>query len=188
MLSANWPFQPSKTPFFYGWIILLFSTLGVLFSIPGQTIGLAVFTDSFVDALDLSRTQLSLAYFFGTFGSSLFLTKAGRWFDLFGGRIMMTLSSIALSIMIFYISFIEELGRLFGGSPLLIFILIFFGYFGARFFGQGVLTNCSRNILLLWFNKRRGLVCGIRSVFVSIGFSLSPIILQNVLSEKNYRI
>jgi hypothetical protein len=50
MLSENWPFQPSKTPFFYGWIILLFSTLGILFSIPGQTIGLAVFTDSFIDA------------------------------------------------------------------------------------------------------------------------------------------
>ena len=187
MLSANWPFQPSKTPFFYGWIILLFSTLGILVSIPGQTIGLAVFTDSFIDALDLSRTQLSLAYFFGTFGSSLFLTKAGRWFDLFGGRIMMTISSIALSLMILYISFIEELGRLFGGSPVLIFILILFGYFGVRFFGQGVLTNCSRNILLLWFDKRRGLVCGIRSVFVSIGFSLSPIILAGLISAFGWR-
>ena len=62
MLSANWPFQPSKIPFFYGWIILLFSTLGILFSIPGQTIGLAVFTDSFIDALDLSeRPQNCLA-------------------------------------------------------------------------------------------------------------------------------
>ena len=187
MLSANWPFQPSKTPFFYGWIIWLFSTLGILFSIPGQTIGLAVFTDSFIDALGLSRTQLSLAYLFGTFGSSLFLTQAGRWFDLFGGRIMMTISSIALSLMVLYTSFVEEIGKLFGGSPVLVFILILLGYFGVRFFGQGVLTNCSRNILLLWFDKRRGLVCGIRNVFVSIGFSLSPLMLAGLISTFGWR-
>ena len=187
MLPPNWPFKPSKTPFFYGWIICLFSTLGFLFSIPGQTIGLAVFTDSFIDALNLSRTELSIAYFFGTFGSSLFLTRAGRWFDLFGGRIMMTVSSIALSLMILYISFIEELGKLVGNSSGLIFILILLGYFGVRFFGQGVLRNCSRNILLLWFDKKRGLVCGIRSVFVSIGFSLSPLLLAGLIINFGWR-
>tara|TARA_A100001037_G_scaffold10172_1_gene9897 strand:+ start:12175 stop:13476 length:1302 start_codon:yes stop_codon:yes gene_type:complete len=187
MLSPNWPFKPSKTPFFYGWIICLFSTLGILFSIPGQTIGLAVFTDSFIDALKLSRTELSIAYFFGTFGSSLFLTMSGRWFDLYGGRIMITISSISLSLMILYISFIEEFGKLIGSSSGLIFLLILFGYFGVRFFGQGILTNCSRNILLLWFDKKRGLVCGIRSVFVSIGFSLSPLLLAGLISDFGWR-
>ena len=71
-----------------------------------------------------SHYKLSLAYFFGTLGSSLFLTQAGRWFDRFGGRIMMTISSIALSLMVLYTSFVEEIGKLFGGSPVLVFILI----------------------------------------------------------------
>ena len=47
------------------------------------------------------------------------------------------------------------------------------GYFGARFSGQGVMTSASRNLLLLWFKRRRGLVSGVSGVFVSLGFSLA---------------
>ena len=30
------------------------------------------------------------------------------------------------------------------------------GFFAIRFSGQGVLTSASRNVLLLWFERRRG--------------------------------
>ena len=56
--------------------------------------GMAVFTDAFIDALGLSRTELSMAYLMGTIGSSLFLTAAGRWYDRFGGRIMIAGASL----------------------------------------------------------------------------------------------
>ena len=153
MIPVNWPFNPNKVPFFYGWVIWGLSTLGILFSIPGQTMGLAVFTDSFIEVLGLTRTELSLAYLFGTVGSSLFLARAGRWYDLLGGRTMITVSSIVLSLMILYISFVDELSYILGGSSSISFILIMIGYFGVRFFGQGVLTSCSRNVLLLWFKS-----------------------------------
>lgn len=187
MISVNWPFNPSKVPFFYGWVIWALSTLGILFSIPGQTMGLAVFTDSFIEILDLTRTELSLAYLFGTVGSSLFLARAGRWYDLFGGRMMITISSIVLSLMILYISFIDELSSSLGGSSSISFILIMIGYFGVRFFGQGVLTSCSRNVLLLWFVKKRGLVGGMRNVFISLGFSIAPLILASLIAFFGWR-
>jgi hypothetical protein len=144
MISANWPFSPKKFPFFYGWVVWGFSTLGILFSIPGQTMGLAVFTDSFIEVLGLSRTELSLAYLIGTVGSSLFLARAGRWYDIFGGRTMITIASVALSLMIIYVSYVDILSASLGGSVWLSFTLIMIGYFGVRFFGQGVLTSCSR--------------------------------------------
>ena len=187
MIPVNWPFSPKKFPFFYGWVIWGFSTLGILFSIPGQTMGLAVFTNSFMEVLGLSRTELSLAYLIGTIGSSLFLARAGRWYDLFGGRIMITLSSIFLSLMILYISFVDILSIYLGSSVLVSFILIMIGYFGVRFFGQGVLTSCSRNVLLLWFIKKRGLVGGIRNIFVSLGFSLAPLFLAGLISIYDWR-
>ena len=34
----------------------------VLMSVPGQTMGMAVFTDPFIEAFGLNRTELSLAY------------------------------------------------------------------------------------------------------------------------------
>ena len=187
MISVNWPFRPNKTPFFYGWVIWVFSTLGILFSIPGQTMGLAVFTDSFIEVLGLSRTELSLAYLLGTIGSSLFLARAGRWYDHYGGRVMITIASIALSLMIVYISFVDIFSKQLGGSVFISFILIMIGYFGVRFFGQGILTSCSRNVLLLWFVKKRGLVGGIRNVFVSLGFSLAPLLLAGLISFYGWR-
>ena len=137
--------------------------------------GMAVFTDPFIEVFDLTRTQLSMAYLFGTIGSSLFLTQAGRWYDRLGGRIMIVLSSFALGLMVLYISAVDVISELLGGHTAVTFVLILLGFFGVRFFGQGVLTSCSRNVLLLWFVKRRGLVSGVRSVFTSFGFSLAPL-------------
>ena len=176
-LSAHWPFSPKSTPFFYGWVIWLLSTLGVLFSIPGQTMGMAVFTDAFIDGLGLTRTELSMAYLVGTVGSSLFLTRAGRWYDIYGARLMITVSSLLLGIMVAFISISDLLADWLGGGIVVSFCLIMVGYFGVRFLGQGVLTSCARNVLLLWFIKRRGLVSGVRGVFLSLGFSLAPLLL-----------
>ncbi|MFP6805594.1 MAG: MFS transporter [Pseudomonadales bacterium] len=187
MIPVNWPFSPKKLPFFYGWVVWLLSTLGFLFSIPGQTMGMAVFTDPFIEVLGMSRTELSMAYLFGTMASSLFLTRAGRWYDRFGGRVMITLSSIALGVMVFYISMVDKLSSLLGGYGWLTFLLIFLGYFGVRFFGQGVLTSCSRNVMMPWFVKRRGLVSGIRGIFVSFGFSIAPLVLAWLIVDFGWR-
>ncbi|MBL4682427.1 MAG: MFS transporter [Pseudomonadales bacterium] len=183
-LSPNWPFNPRRIPFFYGWVIWLFSTLGFLFSIPGQTMGMAVFTDPLIDVLGLTRTELSMAYLGGTITSSLFLTRAGRWYDQYGGRFMITFASIALGFMVFFISMTDILANAFGGGA---FILILLGYFGVRFFGQGILTSCSRNVLLLWFVRRRGLVTGIRGIFVSFGFSIAPLLIAWLITSLEWR-
>lgn len=186
-LSATWPFDPRRSPLFYGWVIWLFSTLGMLASIPGQTMGMAVFTDSLIEVLGLSRTQLSMAYLLGTLGSALLLTRAGRWYDRLGGRITIAGASLALAVMLVFISFSDVIAGVLQGNQALAFAVILVGYFGVRFFGQGVLTNAARNTLLVWFEKRRGLVAGARGVFVSLGFSLAPIFLAWQISLFGWR-
>ena len=59
--------NPTKVPFFYGYIVLIIGTLGVWASTPGQTVGVSVFTDPVKDALGLTRNQFSNAYMIGTF-------------------------------------------------------------------------------------------------------------------------
>lgn len=187
MLPVNWPFNPKRSPLFYGWIIWLFSTAGFLCSIPGQTMGMAVFTDTFIEVLGLSRTEVSLAYLLGTIASSLFLTRAGAWYDRLGGRIMIAGSAAALGVMILFISIVDRLSGILGGSTAVTFTLLLSAFFGVRFFGQGVLTSCSRNVLLLWFVRRRGLVSGIRSVFVSFGFAIAPLAIASLISQFDWR-
>ncbi|TVS15498.1 MAG: MFS transporter [Gammaproteobacteria bacterium] len=161
-------------------------------SVPGQTMGMAVFTDPLMDAFDLSRTQLSTAYFFGTVGSAFFLTRGGRWFDRFGARTVIVGASLALGSALVFISLID-----FAALPLAAatgaavgwfsFPLIMLGYFGVRFAGQGILTSASRNVLLLWFERRRGLVSGMRGIFVSLGFSLAPLLLAFMIDGFGWR-
>ena len=182
--GPDWPFAPRRFPVFYGWIVFVVSTLGILASIPGQTMGMAVFTEPLMDTLGLSRTQLSLAYMFGTIGSSMFLTRAGRLYDRVGGRALIVASSLSLGVTLIYFA---GLGTVVAHLPLEVragvaFALVFVGYFAVRFFGQGVLTSASRNILLAWFERRRGFVSGLRGVFVSLGFSLAPPILAALIA------
>ncbi len=187
-LQADWPFVAGKQPYYYGWMIAVVSTLGFLMSIPGQTMGMAVFADEFIEAFGLTRTQLSTAYLFGTMGSAFFLTRAGRWYDAWGARVMIVSASVVLGLTLVFISTIDLISALLPiGSSIAAFALIFVGYFGVRFSGQGVLTSASRNVLLVWFDKRRGVVSGVRGVFVSLGFSIAPVILALLIDGFGWR-
>lgn len=181
--GADWPFAPRRLPFFYGWVVLAVSTLGILASIPGQTMGMAVFTEPLMEALGLSRTQLSMAYLIGTVGSSLFLTRAGRLYDRIGARALLVLSALGLGLTLVYIALLDGLLVRLEGSVRTVaaFFLISLGYLLVRFSGQGVLTSASRNVLLAWFERRRGLVNGVRGVFISLGFSLAPPVLAGLI-------
>ena len=173
-------------------MIWLLSTLGFLMSVPGQTMGMAVFTDPFIEAFDLTRSQLSFAYLCGTVGSAFLLTRAGRLYDRVGARIMVVGAAVLLGLMVAFIASIDRIGAALAamlGIPLatITLPLILVGYFGVRFSGQGVLTSASRNVLLLWFEKRRGLVSGVRGVFVSLGFSIAPLVLALMIDAAGWR-
>lgn len=154
--------------------------------------GMAVFSDVFIAEFGLTRTQLSTAYFLGTVGSAILLPRAGRWYDQYGARFMLVSACVVLGATIVFISLIDIVGDWFSGffalgALWITFPLILLGYFGVRFSGQGVLTSASRNVLLVWFEKRRGLVSGIRGVFVSLGFSLAPLLLALLIDEFGWR-
>lgn len=149
--------------------------------------GMGVYTDYFIEALGLTRTQLSLAYLVGTLLSAFCLPRAGRLFDQHGGRIMIAASSVLLALVLIYISQVDRLLAWLSGSIAWAWLLMLLGYFGVRFLGQGVLTSASRNILLIWFVKRRGLVSGLRGVFVSFGFALAPLAIAILIHDFGWR-
>jgi MFS family permease len=103
--------NPKKFSFFYGYVVLIFGSIGVLFSIPGQTVGVSVFTDPVKDALGLTRNQFSNAYMIGTLISAFFVTKAGRLFDKFGARYVAFFASFFLGISLLLFSFSEKISN-----------------------------------------------------------------------------
>jgi len=189
----RFPFDPAKAPFFYGWIILAAGTIGMLMSVPGQTVGVSVFTDYLIDALAISRRHLSLAYLVGTTTSALLLTKAGKFYDRAGARTMAVVVSLGLAGVLVYLSFSPGisagLSRLlpFLGRTASAFAVMSIGFFFLRFLGQGSLTLASRNVVMEWFEKRRGMANAILGVAVSFGFSYSPKVLDRLIQSGGWQ-
>lgn len=190
LVNPNYPFNPAKWPFFYGWMILVWGTIGMLMSIPGQTMGVSVFTESLLDELVVNRDQLSIAYMLGTMGSAFMLPWIGRLYDRVGARPIAIAAGIGLGIVLLYLSQVDRITEFFQSEPsvVLTFILIFFGFMFLRFTGQGVITMVSRNMMMKWFEKRRGLATGFSNVFVSLGFSISPLLLDSIIVAFDWRM
>jgi MFS family permease len=182
--ATDIPFSPARAPFFYGWAILGLGTLGALMSVPGQTIGVSPFIEPLIAALGLSRVTLSVAYMIGTIGSSLLLVPAGGLYDRFGARVVGTVSCVVLGGVLLGLSQCDVLARrladLVGpehAAPAA-FATILVGFFALRFSGQGVLTLVSRNMIMKWFDRRRGMASGVSGMFVTLGFSAAPLFLK----------
>lgn len=180
--------RPESFPFFYGFVVLIIGTIGVWFSIPGQTIGVSVFTDPVKDALGLSRNQFSNAYMVGTIMSSLIIGRAGRWFDRYGARWVALGAALGISLTLLTASFspalaqqlalLVNISRVYTG-----FVVITLLFFMLRFFGQGVLTMASRNMIMMWWDKYRGRANMVTSISLSFGFSSAPIWLSALIDD-----
>lgn len=184
--------NPAKTPFFYGYVVLVIGSIGVYCSIPGQTIGVSVFTDPVKDALGLSRNQFSNAYMIGTIVSSLVIGRAGVWFDTYGARYVAFFAALVLAIALFLCSwsvhmsdFVKDL--LNQDTWVIPFVIMTVLFFILRFAGQGVLTMASRNVIMIWFDKHRGKVNAFSSVALSFGFSSSPIWVDALIESSGWQ-
>jgi len=176
--SERIPFDPARLPFFYGYAIIGLSMVGMLMSVPGQTMGVSAFTDHLIRDLDISRVRLTTAYMIGTLASSLLLTWAGRLYDRLGARIMAATAAAGLGAILVAMSYCPAIIQALGAGAMTGLAVMSVGFFLLRLFGQGILTMTSRNMLMQWFERRRGLANGISAVFVSFGFSLSPKLLD----------
>ena len=176
------PVRPRRAPFFYGWVIVVCSTLGICVSMPGQTIGVSVFTSRLSKALGLSAMQLSVAYMLGTFLSAACLNAGGRFFDRCGARRALVYSVLALGFVLLGLSCVELFAAGLAMVPAIAskawlapFLVLVAGFALLRFTGQGMVTLSSRAMLGKWFNRRRGTVTAWSGAVLSFMLSGAPI-------------
>ena len=191
----NLPFRRSgslsvvqKLPFYYGFVIVFISALGIIASIPGQTMGVSVFTDHFIETLDISRIQISTAYMVGTLSSSFMAPFMGLFYDRKGPRVTSALATIVLAFFLLFLAFSDRiLALLSGGLPvdssIIALVLMTVGFFGIRMSGQGALTMVSRATLARWFSTHRGITSGVLGVITSFSFSYAPRALQGLINH-----
>lgn len=192
--QPDFPVQPRRWPFFYGWMIVVFATLGVSASMPGQTVGVSVFTARLAEALNLTAMQLSVAYMLGTLLSAVGLNAGGRFFDRYGARRSLVYSVAALGVVLVGLSFVEVFSRWLSYVPMMDVrpwlapgVVLVVGFALLRFTGQGMVTLGSRAMLGKWFNRRRGTVTAWSGAVVSFAFSGAPMGFEYLIRQVGWQ-
>lgn len=162
------------------WLILIAGVVGSLATLPGQTNGVSPFTDFLIDALALSRMNLSLAYLLGTILSAITMPHAGALYDRYGSRAVGVGAGFMLGLSVLALSFIDTIiVSVHGLFPIasravVATAVMSAGFFLVRFFGQGTLSMASRNMVMKWFDHRRGLANAFLAPLSALGFAYAP--------------
>lgn len=161
---------------FSGWRILGLAIVTAALSVPGQTLGVSVFVESFISDLSLSRDAVSLAYLIGTLIGALGMPFVGRSIDRVGVRKAMTWIAVGFGIGLVFMSGVQG------------FVSLAVGYGMIRFLGQGSLSLVSTLTVTHWFDRRRGLALGIMATSVSALMALGPIGLNVMIEAYSWRV
>lgn len=164
------------SPVYYGWVILLAASLGILMTMPGQTISVGVFLDRIIADLALSRTTAALMYTFATLTGSLALPFVGRFIDKRGPRLSVVIIALLFALSCVFMGLIQGLVGLFIG-----FVLI-------RSLGQGALSLVSIHIINIWFVRKRGLAIGLSGIAFAIGMAFFPRLIDLLIGHFDWRI
>lgn len=168
-------FIPAPHKGFYGWRMVVFASIALALTGPGQTFGVSVFVNPMIEDLGISRTQISTAYLVGTLVGALALPWIGQAIDRFGVRRTMALIGLLFSIMLMSMSLVSN------------FIGLTAGFIGIRMMGQGALSLVATTAVALWFTRKRGLAMGIVSAAGGVGMTLVPLVGERLIFGLGWR-
>ena len=166
----------TNSPVFFGWIVMLAGSFGMIMTSPGQTYGVSIFIEHFINDLDISRSLVSTYYAIGTLIGAAALPFIGRRIDALGPRIMVVIIAILFGLACIFMGVVS------GGFTLLI------GFVAIRMLGQGSLGLVSTYVINQWWMRRRGMVMGISGVLVALlGIGAFPNLLNWMIPQLGWR-
>lgn len=163
------PRAPRSSTRFSGWRIVAFAAIALGMTGPGQTVGISVFVDPMIDALELTRSEISTAYLIGTLAGATVLPRLGRLIDDRGARLAMAIVGGLFGLM------------LAGMAGVVGLITIVLGFMGIRMMGQGALSLVATTAVAPWFSRRRGFAIGVTTAVGSALLSLVPVLTRAVI-------
>lgn len=152
------------TPFYYGWLIVLVAGLSHFFSGPGQTYSNAIFIDYYIEEFGWSRSAVSGIYSSATLLAGFLLFVIGRLIDKIGARKMAIIVSLLLAAASVFNSMVVNS------------VMLFFGFFAVRLFGQGSMTLVPNALVPQWFIQKRGRALSLAALGAMIGSAAFPLI------------
>lgn len=177
--TADWKSEDELTSqrrgIYYGWIMLPLAMATLIASSPGQTFGVSVFNEPLRLSLGLTHGQLAAAYMFGTLLGAIPISFIGRQSDRHGlRRVLMVVVSVFSGACLF-LSFVQG------------WIMLVIAFFLLRMLGPGALGLLSGNTLAFWFDRRLGMVEGMRLVGMALAMATIPALNLWLVSHWGWR-
>jgi len=160
----------------YGWVIIGISALTMVATFPGRTQGLGLITEPLLKDLQISRLDYANINLWATLIGAAFCLPIGRLIDLFGVRLVTTVTVLATGIVTWW------LGRLTGG-----YWLLFVAITLLRGFGQSALSVCSITSVGKWYSRNSGPAMAGYAILLGILFVAAFVIVPKDIYARGWR-
>ena len=139
-------------------------------TLPGRTQGLGLITEPLLADLQIDRVVFARINLWATLIGALFCLGVGRVIDRFGSRVVLTVVTVALGIVVLWMSGVK------GVVAIALLITL------TRGLGQSALSVISITIVGQWFVRRLSLAMAVYTIVLSVGFMLAfPIVGATVI-------
>ncbi|HMO86103.1 MAG TPA: MFS transporter, partial [Lacipirellulaceae bacterium] len=160
---------------FYGWLMVLLTTVVLIASSPGQTFGFTYFNPSLRQALSISQTELSVTYLCATLVAALPLGYCGAVVDRVGLKRSMLAAVAAMSAACLLSAAVQNVP------------MLFVACLAMRLVGPGVMTLLANNTLAAWFDARLGAATSVLQLGMAAAMALAPLGIMTLIAQVGWR-
>ncbi|TQJ00494.1 MFS transporter [Amycolatopsis cihanbeyliensis] len=151
------------------------ASVALALTAPGQTAAVSVFVDPLIRDLGVSRSAVSTAYLIGSLTGAFVMPVLGRLIDRYGPRRVMATIALCFGAVLIGSTAASEITGLTAA------------FIGIRVGGQGALNLVATTTVALYVHRRRGFATGIASAIGTAGISLTPMLLERLVSNWGWR-
>jgi MFS family permease len=134
------------------------AALAMVATLPGRTQGLGLVTEPLMRDLGIGRVAFAEVNLVATLVGSVFCLGIGRLIDRIGSRVVLTVVTGALGVVVVGMSRVSNIGALIVLTTL------------TRGLGQSALSVASLALVGKWFSRRLPLAMGVYALVMSMGF------------------
>src|SRR5262245_15697933 len=160
---------------YYGWIVLLVAAMAMVGTLPGRTQGLGLITEPLLADLRISRVSFAELNFWATILGAVGAIGVGQAIDRFGSRVVLTLVTVALALVVCAMS------RASSFAGLAVWITL------TRALGQSALSVVSIAMVGHWFVRRIDAAMAIYSIVLSVGFMVAFPLVGGLIQQWGWR-
>lgn len=155
--------------------ILIFSSLQIFFTAPGQTFLISLFVTPIFKEIGISNSLFAGIYSIATMSAALFLNPAGRIIDKYPIKKIILVNSILMALGCTLLALSNGIA------------MLLTAFFLLRLFGQGVYGLTGSTLIAKKFDRNRGTAMGIMTLGFPLSEAIFPTIAITLLSLFGWR-